>query len=155
MPDLDHALLRFRVASRELFNTYFRVDDPYQNGGWELEERFSMVEQELFRQLVEVNHSRELKAYGQCQPLVRVNLRNADHAPIMINRGLDTGYWDDPLTTVTAEASMSFIRFFDWDLLAVRDNQYVRVRIDAWPSHPEVVGREALIEAQYSKYSGA
>jgi hypothetical protein len=37
---------------------------------------------------------------------------------------------------------------FDWDILAVRDYQYVRVRIDAWSAHPEVIGCHGLIEAR-------
>jgi hypothetical protein len=66
----------------------------------------------------------------------------------MINREVDTGYWDHPIVEITKDAQLSFVRFFDWDVLAVRDYQYVRIRIDAWPAHPEIIGKHALIEAR-------
>ena len=42
--DLDARSNRFRIASRELFNQFFRVDDAYSNDpAWILEERFCEV----------------------------------------------------------------------------------------------------------------
>ena len=67
----------------------------------------------------------------------------------MINRDTDSGYWDFPVQSMTKSGRLSFIRFFDWDLLAIRDNQYVHARIDEWPDHPECVGKHVLIETQY------
>jgi hypothetical protein len=146
---LDESMNRFRIASRELFNHFFRVDDPYNNDGWLFEERFCHVEAVLFEQLVVAPSSLPSVTYGTHQPAICVVLRHSDFAPIMINREVDSGYWDHPLGEVTKEAQLSFVRFFDWDLLAIRDNQYVRVNIDAWPAHPEAVGKHALVEAQY------
>ncbi len=36
-----------------------------------------------------------------------------------------------------------------FEKLVCRDNRYVLVQIDSWPSHPEAVGKQALVEAQY------
>jgi hypothetical protein len=145
---IDDSISQFRLASRELFNTYFRIADPYNDDGWALAERFSRVESVLFDQLVAAQVSLALGSYGTHQPDILVILRGLDFAPIMINREVDTGYWDHPIFEITKDAQLSFVRFFDWDVLAVRDYQYVRVRIDAWSAHPEVIGKHALIEAR-------
>jgi hypothetical protein len=146
---IDDSISQFRIASRELFNTYFRIADPYNNDdAWALSERFSQVESVLFDQLVAAPGSLPFGAYGTHQPNILVLLRGLDFAPIMINREVDTEYWDHPIVEITKDAQLSFVRFFDWDVLAVRDYQYVRVRIDAWSAHPEVIGNHALIEAR-------
>jgi hypothetical protein len=62
---LDEMMNRFRLASRELFNHYFRLPDtgeasgtqpdaPSEEGGgaWDLEMRFSHVERMLFDKMV-------------------------------------------------------------------------------------------------------
>jgi hypothetical protein len=78
---LDDAMTRFRLASRELFNGYFRVEQPYENGGWLLEERFAIVEQALFDQLVSVPHELPKVKYGKHQPKIRVILRGSEFTP--------------------------------------------------------------------------
>jgi hypothetical protein len=145
---IDDSISQFRLASRELFNTYFRIADPYNDDGWALAERFSQVKSVLFDQLVAAQVSLALGSYGTHQPDILVILRGVDFAPVMINREVDTGYWDNPTVEITKDAQLSFVRFFDWDVLAVRDYQYVRVRIDAWSAHPEVIGKHALMEAR-------
>lgn len=152
---LDESMNRFRIASRELFNHFFRVIDPHNNGGWLFEERFCQVEAALFEQLVATPCSLPKVTYGAHQPAIRVLLRTSEFAPIMINREVDSGYWDHPLREITKDARLSFVRFFDWDLLGIRDNQYVRVMVDALPAHPEIVGKHALIEARHIVFNQA
>jgi hypothetical protein len=144
--NLDDSMKSFRLASRELFNRFFLVDEPYENDGWALEDRFSQVEAVLFEQLVVVPHDLLGPTYGNHHPAIRVALR-PDFVPVMINREIDSGYWDHPVRELTRDAELSFVRFFDWDLLAVRDNAYVRVNIDDWPSQPGAVGKHALVAA--------
>lgn len=145
--NFDLIMNRFRIASRELFNHHFRVDDPWNNDGWALEARFSEVEATLFQAIV-LDPVRQIELmYGQHQPSIRVELRS-QFAPVMINRDQDSGYWDFPIRTVTSTARMSFVRFFDWDLLSFRDYQYVRVVIDEWSEHPECAGKHALVDSQ-------
>jgi hypothetical protein len=156
MPAINQALEAFRLASRGLFNDYFRVtEQPYENNGWSLLERFCEVEDVLFQSLVAPACRGQLAPYGQPQTHVLVKLRAGAFAPIMLNREMDSGYWDHPVTEVTDEAGMKFIRFFDWDQLAVRDNRYVEVIIASWPSRPELEGKHGLLEAQYATYGEA
>ena len=151
--DLDELMSRFRIASRELFNHFFRVSDPYNNDGWSHEERFSEVEALLFKKLVlEPADLADLK-YGLPHPSIRVILRRSEFAPIMINREIAGGYWDFPLREVTKDARLIFITFFDWDQLDVRDNRYVRIRIDHWATQPTAEGKHALIDSQYVSFT--
>jgi hypothetical protein len=155
-PDLDALINRFRIAARELFNTYFRVDDPYKNNGWSGAERFSDVEVLLFEKLVAEVAGLSIVGYGNLQPEIRVSLRQGlDHAPIMINRETDSGYWDHPIREVTPDAKLVFIRFFDWDQLDYRDNRYVRVQVEKWASHPEIEGKQALVNAGSVRFGRA
>jgi hypothetical protein len=152
---IDELMTQFRLASRQLFNQFYRVSDPYNNDGWTLEERFSQVQEALFRTLVVEPGKLPPTRYGDVSSKIFVELRHAESAPIMLNRELDSGYWDHPVKEVTREARMAFVRFFDWDQLDVRDNRYVRALVQEWPSRPELVGKHALIESHYVRFIDA
>lgn len=151
--DLDEMMNRFRLASRELFNHYFRVPDPYNSNGWALEERFSVVQEVLFQKLVSEPASLSAMSYGQIQPEILVELRGSDAAPVMLNRKIDSGYWDYHIKEVTNEPTLLFVSYFDWDQLNFRDNRYVRVQVDSWASCTEVVGKHALIESHHVRFA--
>jgi hypothetical protein len=148
---LDDLMNRFRLASRELFNNYFRVDIPSSADPWLVEERFSNVQDELFQMMVTEPASLSRIDYGQLQTDIAIELQ-ADSIPWLLNREKDSGYWDAQPSEVTREAQLKFISFFDWDQLSYRDNTYVKVLVMDWPAKSSVVGRNALIEAQYVRY---
>lgn len=148
---LNELINRFRLASRELFNNYFRVDIPGSNDPWLIEERFSNVQEVLFQMMVTEPASLSRIEYGELQTDIFVELQS-DFAPWLLNREKDSGYWDAEPKEVTRKAKMQFITFFDWDQLSYRDNTYVRVLVVDWPGEPSVVGKHALIEAQYVHY---
>jgi hypothetical protein len=52
---LDDSIKKFRVASRELFNNFFHVPDPWNSQGvaWMHKENFRQVEAILFTALVD------------------------------------------------------------------------------------------------------
>ena len=151
--DIDELVNSFRLASRELFNHFFRVSTPYEgNEGWTMKERFSAVQSLLFQKLVTEPAGLSYIRYGEPQPNIRVEIRTGESAPVMLNRETRSGYWDHPVTQLSREAGLSFLAFFDWDQLSYKDNQYVRILVDRWPSHPEVVGKEGLIESQHVRF---
>lgn len=88
---IDESMRRFRLASRELFNAYFRVEDPWNNDGWRLEERFSEVEATLFDALVARPCKLNSTRYGESQPEIQVVLKCSEFAPAMVNRESDSG----------------------------------------------------------------
>jgi hypothetical protein len=151
--DIDELICRFRIASRELYNNFFMVANPYENDGWDFEQRFSDVEDLLFRKLVLEPASINGSKYGDLQSMILVQLRRGEFAPIRLNREIKSGYWDYPISEVTKDANLFFLEFFDWDQLDYRDNQYVLVQVDHWPSHPETVGKRALIESRHVRFA--
>lgn len=154
--DFDDSMKRFRLASRELFNQYFHVPDPWKKSdmAWGLEERFSEVESLLFQKLVMEPASLPYVAYKSAQFSVGVELaEKTNRAPLLLNREIKSGYWDHKINEVNREAVMVFIQFFDWDVLSYRDNRFVRVQIESWPSHQELVGKHALIDIRYVRFT--
>ncbi|MDY0013665.1 MAG: hypothetical protein RBS40_12325 [Rhodocyclaceae bacterium] len=153
--DLNELMNQFRLAGRELFNHFFRVSDPYNSGqhAWLQEERFRDVQAVLFQALVAEPMSLSIAEYGNPQPNVLVESRHDVAVPIMLNREIDSGYWDHPVKEIGIDARLLFVSFFDWDQLDYRDNRYVRVQVDRWPTHPDVVGKHGLIESQYVRFA--
>ena len=150
--ELDALMNRFRIASRELFNQYFRVDEPYDKpDAWLLDERHSEIEELLFEKMVLEAADLPSSTYGFVNPRIVVEVKGTA-APAMLNREIDSGYWDCPLKEITQEAKLAFISFFDWDQLGFRDNTYVRVQVTEWQSHPETVGKHAFIEPLYVRF---
>lgn len=150
--DIDEIMNRFRLASRELFNQFFRVAHPYDADGWIVEQRFSEVQALLFQKLVTEPALLRNVDYGSPHPEIVVKLRSQS-APIMLNREESSGYWDYPLKTVSEEATLVFMRFFDWDRLGFRDHGYVLLQVQAWPAHPEAVGKEGLLEWRHARFA--
>lgn len=110
------------------------------------------VQNVLFQKLVTEPASLSGTKYGDPQRNILVELRDSVAAPIMLNREVDSGYWDYPVKEVTKEVRLLFVSFFDWDQLNYRDNQYARVQIEHWPTHSETVGKHALIESRYVRF---
>jgi hypothetical protein len=151
--DIDELVNSFRLASRELFNNFFRTSNPYiGNEGWTAKERFSAVQSVLFQKLVTEPAGLSRITYGDPQPNIGVEIRIGENAPVMLNRETRSGYWDHPVTQVTREAGLRFLAFFDWDQLGCKDNQYARILVDRWPSRPEVVGKEGLIDCRHVRF---
>jgi hypothetical protein len=154
--DISIHLINFRIASRELFNNHFRIADPWENTdvAWPLEIRFSEVEEVLFQKLVTEAAALAPVRYTELQSSIQVELNGAtDSVPIMLNREIKSGYWDYPIKKVTRDAHLWFLEFFDWDSLSYHDNQYVRVHVQDWPSHPETNGKQGLIQARYVRFT--
>lgn len=152
--DIDELLQRFRLASRELFNHYFRIGNPYKrgSGAWIPEERFREVECLLFQKLVVEPANLPTIEYGDLHEGILVTPRYSGVMSVLLNREVDSGYWDYPLTEITEDAQVFFLSFFDWDQLDFRDNRFVRVQIGQWPAHPEAVGKHGLIDAHYARF---
>jgi hypothetical protein len=147
---LNELMNSFRLATRELFNHYFLVPGARDDNAWRVVERFGEVQEVMFRTLVTGPASLPTIRYGDIQPEILVELRERlDRAPVLLNREVQSGYWDHPLPELTRSAKLAFISFFDWDEVSYRDHQYARAQVLEWPEHPEVVGKHALIESQY------
>ncbi len=155
---IDDLINKFRVASRELFNNYFRIENPWskenQEEAWYRQNRYLEVEKTLWQQLVLDMAEIDGPGYesNEAHPKIRLKIKS-DIGPIMLNREFHSGYWDYPIKEVTNKAVFSFVCFFDFDNLSIRDNQYVRAKLIEWPAHPEAIGKHALLDANNVVYS--
>ena len=147
--DISDLMTNFCIASRELYNNFFRVTEPYENDGWSAERRYADIETLLFQKMVTDACALQPVAYGEPNEGLRVWTRSNLKVPTMINRDIDGAYWDFPVREISSDATMLFIRFFDWDQLASKDNQYVRVLIAQWNACKEAEGKHALIERRH------
>ena len=140
---LHDRLVAFRLASRQLFNGFFRHPSN-SAAAWEDEERFSNVEEELFRMLVSDPEGIPDIAYAETQPEICIRFRaGISSKRWLLNR---KGSWEE--SVCLADAEMHFEAFFDWNQVGVKDYQYVRVKVAECPDRTDLVGMEALIEFQ-------
>lgn len=152
--ELDALMNRFRLASRELFNHYFHAS-THDDAQWAADERFTTLEEQLFHALVSEPANLSTAIYGRFQPTILVRLRIGEFAPLMLNRETESSYWDHPQQEFTQDAVFHFMQYFDWDHTDFKDNRYVRVVVAEWPSKPELVGKQALVESQYVRFTVA
>ena len=139
----------FREALRHLWNAYMRVEAT-----WDTVDEFARVSEIIFSECVlsragviarpiPMNHGTEvMEEY-------RLFANHAGKLPLSPNRDIPaSGYWDYPIKWIPPEETQTIhpICFFDFDLCGWRSVQYYRVRIVESDSHPELNGRDALIE---------
>ena len=150
---VDVRMERFRLASQLVFNSYF-LGDARAEDGWDAHRRFSRVENVLFDELVLVPLGLATDGYRRRQAGLRVVRRHQEPLPVMLNRHVDSGYWDHPIDSLTSDAVLEFVEFFDWDYTnAARDNIYVRAAIASWPGHEDLVGKHLLVEAAHVTFA--
>lgn len=145
---VEELMVDFRVAGRELFNRFFRVESPWENqeAAWLLVERFNDLESVLFQKMV--SEVLGIGEVGYGEPQKDILLVGQGEVAALINREVESAYWDFPVATIPVDAEIQFVSFFDWDALSIRDNKYVRVRIASCASNPGLVGKHALVDAQ-------
>jgi len=155
--NIDKYINKFRIASRELFNNHF-LEQFLENEDWEFYELFTCIEEELFHALVTSRIGVPQINYGcYIQPEIEVIPTEGSTCgiPIMLNRVIDSGYWDHEIKRAEIGCIFSFLSFFDWDQKAYKDNRYVKAVVKCWPEHPELIGKYALIETTYVSYRKA
>jgi hypothetical protein len=153
---MDKLVNRFRIASRELFNNHF-LETFLEKDDWVFHEHFTLIEEHMFLALVTSVSGIAEVTYGFVQPeiLVTPKPESVCGIPIMLNREMDSGYWDHPIDVAIPGCIFAFMSFFDWDQKSYKDNRYVKVIVKAWPENPALVGKQALIETPYVSYSKA
>lgn len=115
-------------------------------------ERFGDVETLLFRKMVSEALGLQDARYGEPQENILVFPKNGAAIQALVNRDVNSGYWDYPVSDIPIDAEMRFIDFFDWDPLSLRDNEYTRVLVVSCASNPRIVGKHALIGARKVSY---
>jgi hypothetical protein len=136
-------LVTFRLASRQLFNGFFRHSIK-SAAALEDEERFGNVEDELFSMLVSDPEGIANTTYHEPQHEILIKFQAGIRSKRwLVNRASS---WGEEICPDDAE--LHFEAFFDWDQMGVKDYQYVRVWVADCPSQIPLVGMEALVEFQ-------
>jgi hypothetical protein len=153
MKSIKTELGQYREAVRHLWNSSFSMLDESLRFGPGLD-LFERIDNLIFSALVCGPLGFELNARASFDPITNlkvVPINNGDVA-VMVNRSSPaSGYWDDPVTVLSAlEVDLALIGFFDWDEYGTKDCRYYRVRIMDCKSHPTLIGRDALIETFYA-----
>jgi hypothetical protein len=156
MEDVTESFDHYRISARSVWNAAFWPHSCFRN--WDCFGQFQEIARILFDQLVLFRLGREFpfdSVFRMPIPFFHLAPSSPSGCPIMIARPIPEvpiGLWDDPVNRVNpGQVEMSFLDFFDWNLLDYRDYQYYRVSIAAFAEQPHLVGREALIERQYAK----
>jgi hypothetical protein len=156
MKDVSSVFDHYRSNARAIWNTAFWPDQDFRN--WDSIEQFHEIEKLLFQELVLAKVDREwplCDLFVNAITFFQIAPSIAHGTPILIQNprpGAPTGYWDDPVNLIKPrEAELVFIAYFDWDQMDYIDLRYYRVKIVSFDAHPELVGREALIERQHAR----
>jgi hypothetical protein len=161
MEDVTSYFTTYRECARHLWNTYFQpiAQAPGSlDQSWNVRDRFDNIARALFSSLVLLPlgvDDAELAPANSAEPMPLRGFRLVPSgeygAPININRDLPrSGYWDHPLSVVRpTDVDLRLLRFFDFDELGHRDFKHYEALIAASATHPEIVGRAALIECAY------
>ena len=150
MPNVNDSMLVYRESARGLWNNFLRQDADFDRV-----DVFASIRSLLFDELV-------LKSIGKSgfkkttardpYPFLLV-VPTVDPLPVEINRPSQDHnmYWDYPVESLSTKGlSLQFIDYFDWDDFGYIDFRYFRVKIAACVDHPDVLGREALVEVGYA-----
>jgi hypothetical protein len=150
--DVSSIFDHYRVSARAIWNTAFWPDPDFRN--WDSIDRFDEMQRLLFDWLVLEKVDREWPLqdlFRNAIPFFQIIPRG--HEPILIQnpRPEGTGYWDHPVNSIKpGQAELLFIQYFDWDRMDYADLRYYRVKIAAFETQPELVGREALIDREHA-----
>lgn len=155
MKEITTVFDHYRVNARTIWNTAFWPDPDFRN--WDSIEQFHEIEKILFGELVLAKVDQKWSSsdlFVNAIPFFQIVPSIVHGTPIMIQKprsGASTGYWDDPINLIKlGEAELQFIAYFDWNQMDYIDLRYYRVRIASFDSHPELVGREALVEHRHA-----
>ncbi len=153
MINIGTEISAYREAVRHLWNSTFSALDESLRFGICLE-LFEKIDDLIFKALVCEPFGIQLNARASFDPIINLKVIpiSSTDVPVMINRSIPaSGYWDDPVKIINAsDVDLALIGFFDWDGYKVKDCAYYRVRIMDCKSQPNLIGRDALIEAFYA-----
>jgi hypothetical protein len=159
MEDVTGMVERASGYLRGLWNGYFRgpTDDMLSCPAM-LQDLFEEIEARLFGALV-LRHLDRLAWLERFRreplPFLSVVPEADPEARLLVNRRLPSfgNQYRDAFgdRLLSDEATLQFVRWFDWNFYGPHEHEYLYVRIAAFPEHPEFVGRDALIPRRSSR----
>ena len=150
MPNGNDLMLTYREAARGLWNNFLRQEADFDRVDVFASIRSLLLDELVLKPLGKAGFKKA--GVAEPYPFLRV-VPAVDPLPVQVNRPSQDHnmYWDDPVESLSAKGlSLLFIDFFDWDDFGYIDFRYYRVKVTACAEHPEVLGRQALVEVGYA-----
>jgi hypothetical protein len=154
MEDITDRMYAYRECARVLWNMGFRTD-AVPDLDFDAVDAYRDVCRRLFNAIVlEPIGAIARVPTGRREPFIGLQISpRFDPVPAMIRRPTDQGiYWDDPVKELKTQGlSLVFIDFYDFDDFGYIDLRYYLVRVLRCGDHPELVGRDALIDVRHAE----
>jgi len=160
MRDVTKVFHSYRESVRNIWNMHYVPVIEKHGGSFRLEETFCRIEIEMFDALVAIplNDDVSILESHMSDPKTGLSLYHVvpsseNGVPVMISREKNkTQYWDYPKDQLYPdEVEMRFVRFYDFSSDDYSDFKYVMTEITESTLYPDLVGRLALIDMQYTK----
>ena len=160
MIEITPVINQYRECVRHLYNTYFLKEvSEGEDIDWDLKDLYNNIASQLFDAVVlyprDISNAKLTPDHIVPKvPLAFLQIMPSDHAAamVLINREIDSGYWDEKATDQElCDSRMSFLGFFDFDSSGFMEMNYYLVLIESAPNRPDLAGRQALIPVQYAK----
>lgn len=157
MTDITPTILNYRKALLEIWNTYFLDGkEGVKNFEREVDFEFQVIQENLFTALVS---AKEFKSdikhnskgyYEEIKVTIKQDIKTVDVKYVDKIEGLTT-HWNNLLLNNTKHL-FSFIEFFDWNTFDYMDGEFARLRLLESDTHPELVGKDFLINPEKISY---
>ena len=151
MRDITKVMNNYRECARNLWNTYFRTPATTMEQ-MEAAFRFDEINYLLFNELVLAKIGKlgfKKKSKDDAWPFLRIILPKSAECQVLVSRtSADrNSYWDEPINRLTGNGSkLLLVDYFDWDEFGYLNYSYYKVKLISCSQHPQLVGRQALIE---------
>ena len=143
--NLNERMIQFRLASRNLYNTFFYTAS--RDEAIDAEERYSNVLEALFFNMVSYPEKLHEVSYYETQSSIEVLLKNDAHRTYFVQFEINPGNWEKLKISTKSTFKLNFECYFDWEDFELKDNRYVRGNVVSFPENENLIGKKALIEA--------
>jgi hypothetical protein len=143
---------QYRLSLRDVWNAHFWRLPALRT--WDSVEQFERLKPHLFQALV-VSRLEEgccAVSHGTAEfcvvPCVPDENGSAVATHVIVLNQEKSGYsWDQEILTLSAlEATLRFVDFFEWSMMAYVDLRYYLVEITSFASRTDLLGRRALVD---------
>jgi hypothetical protein len=157
--DVTDVLMEYREAKRHLWNCHFvKLSRGLRDCG--MLDHYEAIDRHLFYGLVLERLGKgdyQINVFGEeAIPFLNVTpLRDRSAVPFMLSeepKETNRAWGNKECSAIKAsDAELAFVEFFEWDRYGYVSYQYYRVKILSFPSRPNIVGYEGLIETNHAR----
>lgn len=150
MKDVSQLMNRYRESARVLWNSFLREDADYRTVDTYAQLKFLLFDEIVLAAIGMAGYVRD--STEEPYPFLRI-VPCVAAVPVLTNSSVTAGVWtwQHPVMWATSlEVDLRFIDYFDFAQMGFLDLHYYRALVRSWPTHPDVVGCELLLEVQHA-----